>query len=387
MLIDAVAGYRDALGRSREFAAQAELVRTRLQAAVSNMPVGLCMFDNLQRLIISNDAYRQLYGIPPELPAPGTTLSEIFKRRADSGLLPAATLDEHKKSVEAQIATKERSLRVVELQDGRTVSILVQPLGDGGWVSVHEDITERRRAEERIAHMARHDALTGLPNRTSFADDLADACRRTARSGSAAVLCLDLDRFKSVNDTLGHPAGDALLRQVAARLKSCVRETDTVARFGGDEFAIIQTEADQPEAVTALAHRLIEALSAPYDLHGHQVVIGASIGIALAPADGNDPEVLLKNGDMALYRAKAEGRGDIPLLRARDGCAHAGAAAAGARPAPGGRAQRVRGVLPADHQCRPADDIELRGADPLASSGSAAWCRRPSSFRWPRRSA
>jgi diguanylate cyclase (GGDEF)-like protein len=159
--------------------------------------------------------------------------------------------------------------------------------------------------------MARHDALTGLPNRVAFADDLANAVRRAARDGSAAVMCLDLDRFKSVNDTLGHPAGDALLKQVAARLKGCVRETDTVARFGGDEFAIIQTQAEQPEAATVLAHRLIEALSAPYDLHGHQAVIGVSIGIALAPADGTDPEILLKNGDMALYRAKSEGRGSF----------------------------------------------------------------------------
>ena len=124
-----------------------------------------------------------------------------------------------------------------------------------------------------------------------------------------AVLCLDLDRFKPVNDTLGHPVGDALLRAVAARLLACVREGDTAARLGGDEFAVLQAGAGQPEAAGALARRLVEALSAPYEVLGHQVVVGASVGVALAPGDGRDPDELLKRADMALYRAKADGRG------------------------------------------------------------------------------
>jgi diguanylate cyclase (GGDEF)-like protein len=171
-----------------------------------------------------------------------------------------------------------------------------------------EDITERRQAEARIAHMAQHDALTGLPNRTLFRDRLAGALARAQRGESSAVLCLDLDRFKVVNDTLGHPVGDALLKQVAARLQAELRDTDTVARFGGDEFAVLQTTGQQPGSASALARRLIEVLGTPYEVSGHQVVIGASIGIALISADSADPDELLKDADLALYRAKADGR-------------------------------------------------------------------------------
>jgi diguanylate cyclase (GGDEF)-like protein len=168
---------------------------------------------------------------------------------------------------------------------------------------------ERRLAEAKIMHMARHDALTGLPNRVLFHDRLDEAMARSRRGEPCAVLFLDLDHFKAVNDTLGHPIGDLLLQEVTRRLQDQLRETDTVARLGGDEFAIVQSSTEQPEAVTALAVRLIQVLSAPYEIQGHQVMIGTSIGIALVPADGDDADQLLKNADLALYRAKAEGRG------------------------------------------------------------------------------
>ncbi|MDO9714347.1 sensor domain-containing protein, partial [Paracraurococcus lichenis] len=171
------------------------------------------------------------------------------------------------------------------------------------------DITERRAAEARIAHMAHHDALTGLPNRVRFRERLDAALTRVRRGEPCAVLCLDLDRFKEVNDTLGHPAGDALLRAVTERLRSELREVDTLARLGGDEFAVVQAGADQPHDATVLARRLVEVLGTPFDLDGHRVVIGTSIGIAFAPGDGADADALLKAADMALYRAKAEGRG------------------------------------------------------------------------------
>ncbi|MDO9713701.1 bifunctional diguanylate cyclase/phosphodiesterase [Paracraurococcus lichenis] len=176
-------------------------------------------------------------------------------------------------------------------------------------VGVVIDVTERREAEARIAHIAHHDALTGLPNRTLFRERLEEALARARRGTGCALLCLDLDHFKEVNDTLGHPVGDALLKAVTARLLDSVRETDTVARLGGDEFAIVQTDSEQPTAATTLAKRLVEALSAPFELDGQQIVVGTSIGIAMVPGDGEDADTLLKNADMALYRAKAEGRG------------------------------------------------------------------------------
>src|SRR5262249_21713189 len=140
---------------------------------------------------------------------------------------------------------------------------------------------------------------------------------RTRRKSSQAVLCLDLDEFKSVNDTLGHPAGDTLLRAVSARLRSCVREADTVARLGGDEFSVLQTDIGRPEDAGALAQRIINVLDDPFDIEGHQVIIGASIGIAMAPHDGQSAEELLRNADMALYRAKADGRSTYRFFEAQ----------------------------------------------------------------------
>ncbi|CAH2602408.1 protein of unknown function [Rhodovastum atsumiense] len=169
------------------------------------------------------------------------------------------------------------------------------------------DVTERREADAHIAHLAHHDALTGLPNRVLFRERLDEALAR--RGWGCAVCLIDLDRFKEVNDTLGHPVGDALLRAVAARLQELLRETDTLARLGGDEFAVIQSDVDQPQDATGLARRVVEALGTPFELEGHQVVIGTSIGISLAPADGIDADALLKGAGMALYWAKEDGRG------------------------------------------------------------------------------
>jgi diguanylate cyclase (GGDEF)-like protein/PAS domain S-box-containing protein len=178
-----------------------------------------------------------------------------------------------------------------------------------GALGVVIDVTERKEAEARIVHMAHHDALTGLPNRSLFRDTLEAALARAARGDGFALLCLDLDRFKEVNDTLGHPVGDLLLREVTERLRAELRETDMLARLGGDEFAVIQSQVAQPQDATALARRLVEALSLPFDLDGQHVVVGTSIGIALAPQDGLDGAMLMKASDMALYRAKSEGRG------------------------------------------------------------------------------
>jgi diguanylate cyclase (GGDEF)-like protein/PAS domain S-box-containing protein len=179
------------------------------------------------------------------------------------------------------------------------------------------DITERKRAEARVAHMAHHDALTGLPNRVLLRQRMEDAVVRMRRTGKGvATLCIDLDNFKSVNDTLGHPYGDLLLQRVAERIRGVVRDDDTAARLGGDEFAILQTNVVEPAEAEALARRFLAEIGEPFDIMGHLVLIGASVGIALGPGDGEDADKLLKNADMALYRAKADGKGAFRFFEA-----------------------------------------------------------------------
>jgi diguanylate cyclase (GGDEF)-like protein len=180
---------------------------------------------------------------------------------------------------------------------------------DGGWVSTHEDVTEYRRIEARITHMANHDVLTELPNRMLLREQLEHALDGPEKGSSLAVLSLDIDRFKDVNDTLGHPIGDLLLKAVSERLQSCITEGDTLARLGGDEFCIVQIVREQPVAATALATRIAETIGEPFELAGHQVTIGASIGIAVSPGDGTDTDELLKNSDLALSRAKSDAHG------------------------------------------------------------------------------
>jgi diguanylate cyclase (GGDEF)-like protein len=175
-------------------------------------------------------------------------------------------------------------------------------------VSLHEDITQRCHQEREITHLARHDPLTSLANRAFFRERLQQALQRLVRGQGFAVLCLDLDRFKIVNDTLGHPVGDALLKQVSERLVGCVRQGDLVARLGGDEFAIIQANVRDPDQTETLAARIVDTISRPYDIDGQRIDISTSIGMTLAPRDGSDPDELMKSADLALYRTKSQGR-------------------------------------------------------------------------------
>jgi diguanylate cyclase (GGDEF)-like protein len=227
------------------------------------------------------------------------------RQRVSAGKLPTHYITEQ----EQVIVDGRPTTAIRDMTDGRTIAIRHQPMPDGGWVATHEDITEFRRIEARIAHMAHHDVLTELPNRVLLRERLERALEGTHKGRSLAVMCLDLDRFKDINDSLGHPVGDALLKAVAQRLTSCIGEADTVARLGGDEFAIVQVGAEQPVAATALATRVIEALGEPFELDAHQVVVGASVGVDVSPDEGTSSDQLLKNADLALYRAKSEGRG------------------------------------------------------------------------------
>ncbi len=308
-LVASVTAYRDSLKRGRELAATAELERSRLQSAVDNMPIGLCMFDGAKRLIVCNTHYAEMFGLPPKACRSGTPLETVLDaiQDADGGLRDGVTRTLNELKSEDQ--NGHSLTRLIGIGNGRTISVIYRAMSDGGWVAIHEDVTERQRAEERIAHMAHHDALTNLPNRVLFHRKLVQALRRSRHSGEVAVLCLDLDRFKNINDTLGHPVGDRLLVQVASRLRNCVGDVDTVARLGGDEFAIVQVGGPQPDGAKALAEQLIPAVSQPYDVDGQTVLIGASIGIAIAPSHGIDADPLLACADLALYEAKNQGRG------------------------------------------------------------------------------
>jgi diguanylate cyclase (GGDEF)-like protein/PAS domain S-box-containing protein len=292
----------------REREAQLRAQNLRFDAAVNNMSQALLMFDRTQRLVICNERYLRMYGLSAEIVRPGCTVRELLEHRRGAGSF-SGNVEAYVQDLLDTLAKGATMARMVELPDGRTISVLNHPMADGGWVATHEDITERRRAERQIAHMARHDALTDLPNRVLFRDRLIEALVDVQRGAQLAVLYLDLDRFKAVNDTLGHQKGDDLLKVVAARLRRCLRETDTVARVGGDEFAIIQVGIGQPLDAAMLARRVCEAIRAPCDVSGHAVLVDTSIGVAVAPNDGSAPDELLKAADMALYGAKADGRG------------------------------------------------------------------------------
>lgn len=297
---------RTAALREREVELQAQ--NLRFDAAINNMPQALLMFDSQARLVICNHRYIEMYGLSPDFVRPGQDLRDILRHRMAQGTF-SGDPDEYAQNVSAMIARGETSSMITELPDGRTISIVNRPMANGGWVATHEDITERRKAEHKIAHMARHDALTDLPNRVLLRERLAEALAKDNNGKRLAVFCLNLDNFKNVNDTLGHPIGDELLKCVAERLRDCVHDSCTVARIGGDEFAIILPNLRQIDSAAILAQQMCEAIRAPCDLSGHVLLTDTSIGIAVAPSDGTEPDELLKNADLALNLAKAGGHG------------------------------------------------------------------------------
>jgi diguanylate cyclase (GGDEF)-like protein len=298
-----------ALGQERERAdRELRVQHVRFGAALSNMSEALCIFDRLDRLVVGNDRLATMLGLPVSSVAPGMTIESMQNPFIQASSLQPTDIKTLLGTLLRLRSDGKRATRVQDLADGRSLAMNFAPMEEDGWLVTLEDITEQRQAEAKIAHMAHHDGLTGLANRILFHDRLSEAVARSRRGERCAILYLDLDHFKAVNDTLGHSKGDALLQEVTQRLLKSVRETDTLARLGGDEFAILQASVGQPVDSMALAKRLIEAISAPVELDGNQVIIGTSIGIALVPDDGADPDRLMKAADMALYRSKADGR-------------------------------------------------------------------------------
>ncbi|MEC9368405.1 MAG: EAL domain-containing protein [Pseudomonadota bacterium] len=281
----------------------------RFNAAVSNMSQGLCMFDGDKRLVVRNERWVKMYGLTAEDARLGTRFEDILRSRVARGAYAGPDPEGYIRERSASVTSGKATTTIQEMQDGRSFVIRHQPMPDGGWVATHDDITEQRRIEARIAHLAHHDSLTNLPNRSMLMERIDEALARSRRGESFAVLCLDLDRFKSINDTLGHPVGDELLKQVAKRLQGVLRESDTVARLGGDEFAIVMQGSDLPRMAEELAKRVCRTLSVPFELESHELRIACSIGIAIAPTDGSSADQLIRSADIALYRAKSDGRG------------------------------------------------------------------------------
>ncbi|MEJ0015834.1 MAG: EAL domain-containing protein [Acetobacteraceae bacterium] len=298
------------------------LMRSRqvLSAAVENISQGLLMVDQNRKLLLINRRAIELLSIPPELLARSPTFDDLIEwQRGTHEFGPGS-------DVESVVLTRDKAGRVDfrntcyerTRPDGRELEVRTKLLPAGGAMRTFTDITERKHAEAHALHLAHHDTLTGLPNRTLLRDRLSRAISLAVRNhGTLAVLALDLDRFKSVNDRFGHPAGDRLLISVTERLKSALREPDTLARVGGDELIVLQTDVGQPMAAGQLAQRLIDVLMEPFEVNGQLLRIGVSVGVALHPADGNSAEALLKSADTALYRAKSRQGGGLCFFEAQ----------------------------------------------------------------------
>ena len=288
---------------------------TQFDTALNNMPHGLSMFGNDGRLAVMNHRFSEMMKLPADFAHSRPRASGILSACVDAGSISAAS----GKMILAEIENPQAKDIITTDPDvarGRSLSWAFQPMADGGAVVLLEDVTERRNAEARITHLARYDELTGLPNRVNFRDEI-EHLLATAHSADqlSALLFVDLDQFKQVNDTLGHPCGDQLLCAVAERLRAMLRPEDFVARFGGDEFVVFQQNIKSPDEAAALARRIVDHLSERYKIDNHLVEIGASIGIAMTIPPGISADTLLKNADMALYRAKADGRGTFCFFR------------------------------------------------------------------------
>ena len=294
-------------------AAQRELRDSvsKFEDALRNLPQGLSMFDGQDRLVAFNRQWLDAYQLSPDDVRIGMNFREVFANQQ-----AVRDLDAYLADLKDRLARSEHTSNTVQFPDGRVIYISYGRRESGGWVATHEDITERKASEDRIERLAHYDSLTGLANRNLFKGSLDEALDKyLLHQTPFAVLLLDLDKFKSVNDAFGHQCGDALLKQVAARIKAQARDVDTAARIGGDEFALIVVpglSALQDDAAS-LAARLVQAIAEPYEIDGHPVVIGCSIGVALVPAHGTRTDEILRNADLALYKSKNDGRNRFNL--------------------------------------------------------------------------
>ncbi len=281
--------------------------RRHLSTAVNNIPQGLVLYDASARIITCNQPYLDMFGLSPDVAKPGCTMQRLIAHRKETGSFDG-DVDEFCNAIIRTVRLGKATRQLTQAPGGRAIEIINRPLKGGGWVATIEDITERTRADEKIAHLAHFDGLTDLPNRLLFRTRLEQALQALRPDEQLAVLYIDIDEFKSVNDALGHPIGDELLKGVADRLRVCLKQADVAARLGGDEFAVIQTAIRDRAETTRLVDDIHAAIRQPFQCAGHLITTDASIGIAVAPGDGVDLDQLLTNADLALYGAKGDGR-------------------------------------------------------------------------------
>jgi diguanylate cyclase (GGDEF)-like protein len=298
VLLDAVIAGRDV-----------SLLAGRFDTALNNMPHGLCMVDVKGQVVVCNRRLRELLSLPESVTPRRLPVRALINESAAAGALASERAERLALGLENRLAGSADGEVLIDTEHQRMLAITVNPMAEGGAVLLFEDVTDRQIAEAKIHQLARFDTLTGLPNRAFLHDQTEAALAALKRRGPFATLFVDLDDFKQVNDTLGHTCGDALLCAVADRLRSVVRGSDMVARFGGDEFVVLQYPLGDLDESAALAEQIVDVLGRAFQINGHQIVVGASIGIAVAPRDGDSADLLLKNADMALYRVKLNGRG------------------------------------------------------------------------------
>lgn len=286
------------------------------EAALDHMGRGLSMFDSEQRLVVCNKTYASIYALPAELTQAGTAFADIlgFHMQRVTGVAASPVwVSEWIRSHIARLNRGGAHEEIQNLADGKIIRVTYQSLGSGGWVDMQEDITAQKQSDEKIEWLARHDTLTEVANRFHFREHLEREFECYDPRLGFALHWIDLDYFKQINDKHGHLVGDSLLKAVAGRLKSCLKSGDVVGRLGGDEFAVLQAGVDREELASQLSNRILRKLRQPYDILGHRLHADASIGVALAPKHGEDPEMLFASADAALYRAKSKGRGSFSL--------------------------------------------------------------------------
>lgn len=282
-------------------------------AALNNMSQGLCMFGPNSELIVLNRQFGEMFNLPNIKAGDGTSVKDVIDLCVKKGIASPDRLNVIFGKPDGPECDPDGAIEY--LLDGRFLSVDRQHIDDGGWVITQNDVTERRKASERLAYLARFDKLTGLANRNNFVEHVERAINILRGAGEpSAVICFDIDRFKNVNDTLGHRFGDLLLQKVAERTKNLARELDLVARFGGDEFAVLLSGVASIDRVICFAQALIESLTETHDIEGHRVIVGVSVGIALIKTDMDSAETIIRNADTALYKAKAAGGNDYQFF-------------------------------------------------------------------------